>query len=372
MKLYSKQNIIFISPESSFKKKGAREALACAQALALGELDGLELNIFPLRRYSHSTVLQKIYSILGYIDGVTKENLVVLRDEIKSKNINTVYLDGSNLGLISRFIKKNFKSVRVVIFFHNVEARFFFGSLKHQKNLKSILVLIANYFAERCAVAYSDIRIMLNKRDSDTLRNIYGYTGTHICPFEVPDQRINNLMSNKVDLPQKYCLFVGSAFYANVDGISWFCKYVAPYITIKVVIIGRGFEKLKSVLETFGNIDVLGEVEDLSPWYNGASFVIAPIFDGSGMKTKVGEALMYGKKVVGSREAFTGYEEFLPCAGILCEVQKDYIAAISKYSGELTSFPDTLLQDIYNNTFSHVAFRERLWDIINTSWMQSS
>ena len=39
----------------------------------------------------------------------------------------------------------------------------------------------------------------------------------------------------------------------------------------------------------------------------GAALVIAPIFDGSGMKTKVAEALMHGKHVVGTPEAFSGY-----------------------------------------------------------------
>ena len=41
---------------------------------------------------------------------------------------------------------------------------------------------------------------------------------------------------------------------------------------------------------------VVGEVESLAQWYHDAYFVVAPIFDGSGMKTKVAEALMYGKE----------------------------------------------------------------------------
>ena len=43
------------------------------------------------------------------------------------------------------------------------------------------------------------------------------------------------------------------------------------------------------------------------PWYRGALAVVAPIRSGSGMKTKVAEALMHGKRVVGLPEAFVGY-----------------------------------------------------------------
>lgn len=41
--------------------------------------------------------------------------------------------------------------------------------------------------------------------------------------------------------------------------------------------------------------------------YN-ADFLIAPIFEGSGMKLKTAEALMYGKTVFGTTEAFEGYD----------------------------------------------------------------
>jgi len=36
--------------------------------------------------------------------------------------------------------------------------------------------------------------------------------------------------------------------------------------------------------------------------------VILPIISGSGMKTKTAEALMYGKSIIGIKEAFEGYK----------------------------------------------------------------
>lgn len=36
--------------------------------------------------------------------------------------------------------------------------------------------------------------------------------------------------------------------------------------------------------------------------------MVMPIFSGSGMKVKTAEALMYGKFLIGTKEAFEGYE----------------------------------------------------------------
>ena len=122
---------------------------------------------------------------------------------------------------------------------------------------------------------------------------------------------------------KKFALFVGGAFYANQKGIAWFVKHVVPKIDIKVYIIGKGFEKYKHSLELEGKVEVIGEVKSLSNWYLQAHFVIAPIFKGSGMKTKIAEAIMFGKKIIGTPEAFSGYEDVVDQLGWICETSND-------------------------------------------------
>ena len=68
--------------------------------------------------------------------------------------------------------------------------------------------------------------------------------------------------------------------------------------------------------------------ENLEKYYINAKFIIAPIFDGSGMKTKIAEAMMYGKKVIGTTEAFVGYEDHLPEAGWLCNSKVEFVQSI--------------------------------------------
>ena len=48
-------------------------------------------------------------------------------------------------------------------------------------------------------------------------------------------------------------------------------------------------------------------LDDLGEYYRNCDVVIAPIFEGSGMKTKTTEALMWGKYIIGTNESFCGF-----------------------------------------------------------------
>ena len=309
-------------------RKGARESLNKLNARLLGEIYQENFFIHELPDITDILFFLKYRYIYGYIDGITEQFIKAAIQKIRSNTITKVFIDGSNLGLMAQEIKRNCPSVCIYTCFHNVEARFFYGSLKKTKTIKALLVMLANYLAERKSVKYSDVRIMLNLRDSEMLNKIYGKPATHISALTVPDTRFNRSI-NKIEIGKSgYALFVGGSFYANRYGLEWYAQNVAPNVLIKTLVVGRGFDKLKNVLEKNSNIEVIGEVDCMASWYENADFVVAPIFDGSGMKTKVGEALMFGKMVIGTSEAFCGYEDALPTAGIVCDTKEDFIDAI--------------------------------------------
>ena len=79
------------------------------------------------------------------------------------------------------------------------------------------------------------------------------------------------------------------------------------------------------------NVHVVGTVECLRPYYLYADAVVLPIFYGDGMKVKTAEALMFGKVIFGTEEAFEGYqEEKLPDL-ILCKEASEFVVKIRKY-----------------------------------------
>jgi glycosyltransferase involved in cell wall biosynthesis len=123
--------------------------------------------------------------------------------------------------------------------------------------------------------------------------------------------------------------------------------------------VGRGFEAYRSELEREGKVQVVGAVDHLADWYRNAHFVIAPIFDGSGMKTKVAEALMYGKKIIGTPEAFSGYDEDVNCAGFCCATADEFVAAISRAHKEVKLSFDPELRRLYEEKYSLTAAKGR-------------
>ncbi len=163
---------------------------------------------------------------------------------------------------------------------------------------------------------------------------------------------------------EKFALFVGGVFYANREGILWFVKYVVPRIKIKICVVGRGFERLKDQLEREGAVEVVGAVDNLADWYLDSQFAIAPVFDGSGMKTKVAEALMFGKSIIGTPEAFVGYEDIASRAGALCRTSNEFVDAVQRLADTPPDAFDPELRALYEQKYSYWAARFRIAEIL--------
>ncbi len=285
---------------------------------------------------------------------------------IDSRAVSHVYLDGSNLGAVARAVKRDASHVSVMTFFHNCEARFFVGALRQRPSMRAVGVLLANYVAERSAVRFSDKRICLNKRDSQLLSRLYGTGATHLVPMAMQDLLPTNALPTSTKPTERYALFVGGNFYANRQGIEWYVDHVAKLAPFATYVVGQGFEGWKDKLERNGNVKLIGAVESVVPWYLGAQVVIAPIFDGSGMKTKVAEALMFGKRVVGTPEAFVGYEEFAGDIGVVCATAAEFLAALEDEACGALACVDPMLRGIYEANYSYDAAKTRLAAILGS------
>jgi glycosyltransferase involved in cell wall biosynthesis len=344
---------------------GGRELLCKFNYKALSAVYSGRLEVFELLSKPIDGVVAKLNAFRGHIDGLNTLSIETIICVIQQKRIERVFVDGSNLGGFVTVLKRRLPDVLVTTFFHNVEARFFWGALRSRLTPRSLAVLSTNYLAERGAVKHSDQLICMSERDSVLLGILYGRKATHIAPMVLEDKCPPSFWDAKKIIPERFAIFVGGAFYANREGISWFVREVVPLTDMPIFIIGRGFEEFRSELEVPGRVTVVGAVETLADWYQRAQFVIAPIFDGSGMKTKVAEALMYGKKIIGTSEAFSGYEEVLPQAGWVCETPDEFVAAIDEAQlGNPESF-DLKLRHLYEQLYSMAAGTERLRQILS-------
>jgi len=358
--------ILFIGKKFLSSPSGGREMLShltfkIIKKILKDHCFNYELDSFS-NDYPKPSLKEKIFD--GHIDGISPLMIQDIRDIIRLNNISQVFIDGSNLGFFAEKIKKQFPEVNIICFFHNVEAKFFFDSLIRQKSLKSFAVLVANFFSERKAVKNSDHNIALTSSDSKNLRKIYGKFADSIFPMAIDDKFQPSLLSSTKKSSERYILFVGGKFYANEFGVRWFAKNVSPYIDYKTFVIGRGFENLQNELEQYKNVKILGEVDILSEWYMNAEYVIAPIFEGSGMKTKVAEALMYGKKIIATTSALIGYENLPDDSYYVCNTKKEFIELFSLLYSKIPEKFDNNLRKIYLKQYSQKASKKRLKKIL--------
>lgn len=359
------EKLMLITNTLESAPNGGREMLCRLNYECMLELYADNLVLFELEKNSPVGLADVIKALNGGIDGISRSVISSLITKIRDERIDTVFIDGSNLGKLAQSIRKEFVNVKIITFFHNVEAAFFWDSIKQLKTLRSVAVTLINYIAERKSVLFSDRLICLSERDSVVLYKIYGRNASDISAIALKDTFAD---CDRRDIEQKYgkyALFVGGIFYANLSGIRWYAKNVAPHIGLKTLVVGKGFERYKSELEAGGNIEVVGVVDTVAPWYQTAEFVVAPIFGGSGMKTKVAEALMFGKKVIGTPEAFSGYEDVIDRAGLACGTAQEFIAAIDALSEYSDNGFDPGLRQLYLDKHSCDAAKHRLNSIMN-------
>ena len=82
------------------------------------------------------------------------------------------------------------------------------------------------------------------------------------------------------------------------------------------------------------------------------------------MKTKTAEALMFGKKIIGTPEAFSGYEGITNEVGRVCNSADEFIDAINNADTMVSHRFDSKLRKIYENKYSYSSAKIRLERIL--------
>jgi glycosyltransferase involved in cell wall biosynthesis len=280
----------------------------------------------------------------------------------KNIHISIIFFDVSLHGRLAKKIRKLFPYIKIIINFHNNEGVYFHDRVKTSGLLYLPLWLSAMY-NEKLSIINSHLNIFITKEDRASIK-----------AYDVPSIIIPVTLVDKFDsckctnvnriINGKYILFVGIAGYANLHGIDFLIKNISPYITRNIVIVGKGMESALANKMLPSNIIVKDFVEDLSELYYSASAFIAPLFVGSGMKVKIAEAMMYGKKIIATKFALYGYEiDNRSC--VICNNADDFIYEIANIDLEKTFYDESrkLFLDHYSasyNTFYYSQIAEIL------------
>lgn len=116
-------------------------------------------------------------------------------------------------------------------------------------------------------------------------------------------------------VPPFLFLFVGTlGYYPNEEGINGFCTEVAPVIRrlsdrpFRVVIVGVGAGPALLGLTALPEVELVGAVPSVEPWYAEADAVVVPIRAGGGTRIKALEAFALGRPVVATPIGIEGID----------------------------------------------------------------
>lgn len=236
-----------------------------------------------------------------------------------------VFLDTSLLGPLVPELRKMFPQTRIVTFFHNIESAASL-SMMRRSSIPAWLRLLSVYRAERQAATASDYRIALSRADEGLMTRLFGVESDAIWPITYPPA---DLAPRPRVIEEDYVLFVGGYYKPNLEAIAYLASRIAPRVNKKVVVAGFGLGRIQPEYAGNANLQILDSPPSLAALYQHASLVLAPIFTGGGIKTKIIEALSYGCQVVASREAAVGFESMSADSLRIASSDGDYINAVN-------------------------------------------
>ena len=117
--------------------------------------------------------------------------------------------------------------------------------------------------------------------------------------------------SNKSD---PIILFLGAmCVKRNIDAVLWFTQKIFPKIKkvipeVQFQIVGYKPDKEVLALKKISGIKVIGTVEDVRPYYEGARVYVAPFRFGEGTRLKILEAMATGVPIVSTKEGCQGID----------------------------------------------------------------
>ena len=269
------------------------------------------------------TFFQKVFQKLFCIsDGYSRKVRREIKKALYENEIDIIFIPSSRYGALIKQCKVAYSSCTTVCYFANIEYEFASEFAKWH-DLKSLLLLRMCKKNELLAAKFSDYTIGLTPKDNALLRKYYKRDFDLILPTTFADRfHGTEIVQSCIG---KNALFVGANFFGNTEGLDWFISEVLPELDITLTIVGAGMDmyKVKSP-----KVKVYGFVDDLDSFYQEADFMLSPIISGGGMKTKISEAMMFGKVILGTDIAFEGYDiaDLPEC--IVCNTKSDFIKEI--------------------------------------------
>ena len=246
-----------------------------------------------------------------------------LTDAFRSRQFDTVQIEGVHLMEYLPVIRKALGSPEIVVDWHNIESELMwryagspvnpFKKLAAARTAK-LIERAEDRLLDTCALhtvtSERERQKLLARRPRGNIQVIpNGVDASYYAAKEILEA---SRRAGRGD-SKRSILFVGSMdFHANIDAVMWFSRSVWPEIArnhpeIQFTIVGRNpTPEVRSLASD--RIHVTGTVDDVRPFYASALAAVVPLRSGSGTRLKILEAMAAGIPVVSTRLGAEGID----------------------------------------------------------------
>ena len=223
-----------------------------------------------------------------------------------AQNYDAVYFDFSQVFIYALFIQHRHK----IALAHDIITQMY----ERRDGIPARLHALFSKLSERVVMKRLGARLYcFSEKDCGLVKTYFGAPAEKVDFYL--DERIYELALDAVVQHNKFVFYGAWSRRENSSGLLWFIADVLPLLdaNCRFVVIGSGVnEDVREAAQVFGDaVEFVGFVDNPYALLAGARALVAPLFEGAGVKVKVLEALACGTPVVGTEISFEGIDEKL-------------------------------------------------------------
>lgn len=293
-----------------------------------------------------------------------------LYKKIKKNHYTHIIFEHPYLMWLMFLIKKTTR-IQVILHTHNIESERFKSIGKKWWRILSVY--------EKYAMRIADSIWFKTEVDLQYAHKHFALDTSkcHVIPYGTEIYKLPNVIEieyNKTKVMQRHgiendtriLLFNGTLSYKpNLDALMFILEVINPQLlnkllNYKIIVCGKGLPPYMEQLKAYRtrNIVYAGFVENIDEYFLACDIFLNPVKDGGGIKTKLVEALGYGKPCISSQNGAIGVPPEL-CGNLLYVVNDN--EAQEKYAEHIK---EILAHYNEKNTNHETFYKQFYWENI--------
>ncbi|MCX7908974.1 MAG: glycosyltransferase family 4 protein [Ignavibacteria bacterium] len=259
----------------------------------------------------------------------TKKAKTFFSDLLKDIDFDIIHLDHTAMFSVGKWISER-TSKPVGLRLHNIEWLIWKRYLDEQKKyspkrifLRQQTELLRKVEAE--AIRYANVSFTCTEEDRQRALELAPKSKVYVAPPGV-DLSLWELDPRIERNPFEIVFATTYQWQPNVDGLKWYLDNVHPLVIseeprAKLTILGKNPPEF---CKKYRNVDIIGYVPKVQPYYNRATVFVVPLFVASGVRMRIFEAMAMALPVVSTKVGAEGIDADENFGLFICDDPKDF------------------------------------------------